>query len=44
MNCQVDIAKAIVAQDADYLFALKENHPHLQGNRVLMVKCEILHK
>jgi len=29
MNCQVDIAKAIVAQDADYLFALKENHPHL---------------
>jgi predicted transposase YbfD/YdcC len=36
MNCQVDIAHAILEQEADYLFALKENHPHMYEDVALL--------
>lgn len=34
MGCQIDIAKEIINQGADYLFSLKENQPSLYTNTV----------
>ena len=36
MGCQKDIAKTIPEQGADYVLALKENHPTLQGEVQLL--------
>ena len=32
MGCQSDIAKQIIAQEADYVLSLKENQPNLYQN------------
>jgi predicted transposase YbfD/YdcC len=36
MGCQTEIAETIVAQEADYVLALKENHPLLYADTVLL--------
>jgi predicted transposase YbfD/YdcC len=36
MGCQTEIAEMIVAQEADYVLALKENHPLLYADTVLL--------
>ncbi len=34
LNCQKDIAQTVIEQQADYVFALKANHPQLQQDVV----------
>lgn len=34
LNCQKDIAQTIIERQADYVFALKANHPQLHGDVV----------
>jgi predicted transposase YbfD/YdcC len=36
LNCQTKIAQAIVDKEADYLLALKANHPHLHEDVTLL--------
>ncbi len=34
LNCQKEIAQTVIEQQADYVFALKANHPQLQQDVV----------